>query len=493
MMSLREAIARRPVLALLGVATVVTLAVMSAAPTASADTLGDGQWWRAAMGIDELNQRGAGQGVTVALIDGPIDSSVPELKGRVASSTTECLTASGETQKSDVSAPAAEHATMMASLLVGTGKGTAAGGRGVAGIAPKAALRHYAVGFTTPADPEKLTCRLKGEVSDKQDVATARAITQAVKDGARIISISLTTDYTTEYIPALLDAYRAGAIVVASTDNRGGKIYWPAIGNGVVTVTHVDRDGNLDNSASRHSGLVDFAAPGSKVAAGRWTPSGWRSDVISDGASQATAITAGGLADVWSAHPNATGNQVLQAARQAIGLRAERGKYLTWFRRVGQNLPKATGKTESYGFGIFSPADAVKLPVEKLALTSPMVSDDPIQDPTAAQIAAATQPASTPTASPNASSSQASNSPSTATSENATTHEPSTKGGAGALPWLLGAFVLVALAGTVALLRRRRSSPGAGPTPTTPTDPPLDSPTPATDGAAGTTKENTHA
>ena len=79
--------------AVLGAAVAATLFV--AAPLASADALDDGQWWRTAMGVDELNRSGAGKGVTVALIDGPIDSSVPELKGRVASSTTECLAPGG--------------------------------------------------------------------------------------------------------------------------------------------------------------------------------------------------------------------------------------------------------------------------------------------------------------------------------------------------------------------------------------------------------------
>ncbi len=435
------------------------------------------------MGVDELHRSGEGQGITVALIDGPIDPSVPELKGRVASSKTECLTADGSPQKSTVAGVTADHATMMASLLVGSGKGTASGGRGVAGIAPEATLRHYAVAFGTNAEPEKLRCQLKGGVSDKVDDATARAIRQAVKDGARIISISLTTDYTTEYTAALLDAYRAGAIVVSSTDNRNGKVYWPAIGNGVVTVTHVDAKGNLDTSASRGSSLVDFAAPGTKVAAGRWTASGWRSDVISDGASQATAITAGGLAAVWSAHPTASGNQVLQAAKEGIGLRAENGKYLTWFRRVGTNLPEATGKTESYGFGIFSPADAVKLDVEKLPTTNPMVTDRGTEDPSAADIAAATTPSASTSATATPSASSSASNPATDAQK-----EPATKAADPSdnswLPWLGAGVLGLLVVGGVFLVARRRSTTHHNAD---------DDPKAAADGAAATTKENTHA
>lgn len=435
------------------------------------------------MGVPELHRSGAGQGITVAVIDGPIDPDVPELKGRVASSTTECLTADGGPQSSTVTGPAADHATMMASLLVGSGKGTAAGGRGVAGMAPEATLRHYAVGFTSAAEPGKFACRLEGEVSDAQDDATARAIRQAVQDGARVISISLTTDYTREYAPALLDAYRAGAIVVASTDNRYRSVYWPGVGNGVVTVTHVDANGNLDNSATRHSTLVDFAAPGSKVAAGRWTTDGWRSDVVSDGASQATAITAGGLAAVWSAHPDASANQVLQAAKDAIGLRAEDGTFLTWFRRVGTGLPETTGKTESYGFGIFSPADAVKLDVEHLPDTNPMVSERGAEEPTAAEIAAVTAAASAaPSATPSRSPRHEPTASDPAPAGQAST-EPAPTGQA---PWIVGGVLVgLALLGAAILgLRRRR--------PTTDSSARHDSTVPA-DGADATTKENSHA
>ena len=359
-------------------------------PAATADPLDDGQWWRTAMGVDELNRAGAGQGVTVAVIDGPIDPSVPELEGRVAASTTECLTKTGGRQSATAKGAAADHATSMASLIVGSGKGTAAGGRGIAGIAPRATLRHYAVLYADTTDGGRDGCRLDVSGLDQSGEATAGAIRQAVKDGAKVLSISLSVDYDSELVGALLDAYKAGAIVVGSTNNDTKNVYWPGIGNGVVTVTHVDANGNLDSSALRKSPLLDFAAPGSKVASGASGSSGWRSDVIADGASQATAITAGGLAAVWSAHPDATGNQVLQAARQAVGMRAKNGKYFTWFRRVGSNLPVGTGKTESYGFGIFAPADAVKLDVESLPDTNPMVVDKGVVEPTAEEIAAAT-------------------------------------------------------------------------------------------------------
>lgn len=467
-------------------------AAVVVAPVAAADGLDDGQWWRAAMGVEELNASGSGKGITVAVIDGPIDPSVPELRGRVASSWTECLDPDGGTEQATVSGPAADHATKMASLVVGSGRGTASGGRGVAGIAPEATLRHYAVTFPSPSDPDKLVCGLRDPSINVVGEATARAISRAVRDGADVISISLRTDYHSAYAGALLDAYRAGAIVVAATDNETRNVYWPALGNGVVTVTHVDSAGNLDTSAVRGSSLVDFAAPGSKVAGGAWTPSGWRSDVVQDGASQATAIAAGGLAAMWSAHPSATGNQVLQAAKDAIGMRAKDGKFFTWFRRVGANLPEATGKTESYGYGIFAPADAVKLDLEGLPTTNPMVADRAVAEPTAAEIAAVTPaaaPPATPAATGTASPSSASSGATAASAE--TAEREAQEESSSPWPWVgLGALALVlALLGLVMARRRSGRSPAA-PAGTQTAD--THDPKAAADGAAATTKEHSH-
>ncbi|CAN7386610.1 S8/S53 family peptidase [Knoellia sp. LjRoot47] len=503
------------------VASAVALVALVGVPAAQADRLDDGQWWRTAMGVDELNRTGAGQGVTVAVIDGPIDASVPELKGRVASSTTQCITKDGGRQSAGAKGAAADHATSMASFIVGSGKGTATGGRGIAGIAPKATLRHYAVLYADTTDGGRDGCRLDVSGLDQSGKATAEAIRQAVKDGAKVLSISLSVDYDSELVGALLDAYKAGAIVVASTNNDTKNVYWPGIGNGVVTVTHVDEKGNLDSSALRKSPLLDFAAPGSKVASGGSGSSGWRSDVIADGASQATAITAGGLAAVWSAHPGATGNQILQAARQAVGVRAKNGKFFTWFRRIGSDLPVGTGKTESYGFGIFSPADAVKLDVESLPDTNPMVVDRGVVEPTAEQIAAATGAATSPSASasPSAGASSAASSQASpaATTDAAGPADSAQDDDGSVLPWLLaGLAALVVLAAVVLALRRatgRRSGTSAAsatsatnaagadgadgdaqPTPDSRAQDTHDTHdrTAATDGVAATTKEHSN-
>lgn len=498
--SLRRHRAGRAIAAVVLGAALSAMTFAAAAP-ASADALDDGQWWRKAMGVDELHRSGTGKGITVALIDGPIDSSVPELRGRVKSSRTECLARDGKLHSATMKSVDADHATSMASLIVGSGKGTASGGRGIAGIAPDATLLHYAAVYndSLPGTRKKLDCSLRSAGVGEASRAVTRALRQAVKDGAKVISISLTVSYNDEFIPALLEAYRAGVIVVASTNNETREVYWPGSGNGVVTVTHVDAAGNLDDSAMRQSQQVDFTAPGVKIATGSWTPSGWRSDGISDGSSQATAITAGGLAAVWSAHPTATANQVLQAEKDAIGMRAVDGKYRTWFRRIGDNLPKATGKTESYGFGIASPADAVKLDVESLPDTNPMINVKGINDPTAEQIAAATGGASA-SATPASPSSSPSTSATTSNASGASSREPESM--STPTPWIVaGVMALGLLAGLVLFLRRSRQpsgvlsesqSPDTSQAHDTQNTQNTHNTSAAADGVAATTKEHSH-
>lgn len=470
------------------VSTALLGAALIAAPAASADALDDGQWWRSAMGVDELNRVGTGKGITVAVIDSPIDSSVPELKGRVASSTTECLAPGGGRQKSTSQDASASHATSMAALIVGSGKGTTPGGRGISGIAPEATLRHYAVLFPLVNSSKPRGCGLRDPSIDNASEATARAIQQATKDGAKVISISLTVSYDERLVEALLDAYRAGVIVVAATSNERREAYWPAAANGVVTVTHVDQNGNLDNSASRNEATTDFTAPGARIAAGAWTPSGWRSDVISDGSSQATAITAGGLAAVWSAHPRATGNQVLQAAKDAIGMRAKNGKYFTWFRRVGENLPKATGKTQSYGFGIFSPADAVKLDVESLPDKNPTIAERGVSLPSAEDIAAATGSASA-----TSSASASPTAPATGATEADAAEGAESEAGPSLLAWALAVLVLAAVVAGFLVWRRQGSRHDSHEVQVVQHErhDRTDTSAPA-DGAGATTKEHSH-
>lgn len=470
-------LSRRSAAASTAAAGLACVMALASAPAASADSLDDGAWWRSAMGIDELAAAGGtGKGITVAIIDTPLNAKVPELAGQVKKSSTECVIARGKKRSSTSTGAEAEHATQVASLIAGTGKGTV-GGKGVRGIAPEATLLHYAVLYPDPKGTDKVFCGLDVPITNDTPAAVVAAIRQAVADGAKVINLSLTTEFTPEYGEALLDAYRAGAIVVGATRNEEKDVRWPAIGNGVVTVTHIDRLGKFDETSTRHDDLVDFTAPGVKVGAGKIVNGVWRSEGQVNGSSYATALTSGGLAALWSAHPKASANQILQVAKQNVGMTVKDGKAFTSFRRVGENLPKATGKTQSYGWGIFDPADAVSVDPATMPDESPMVEDRSGSLPTAEEIralaaggaaggSAGTSPSPSAAASTPASSAASPASPSNTSTTSATTADPSAAPSpsptdSGSRTWLIAAIaavVLLGLAGAVVTAMRGRGA-----------------------------------
>ena len=88
---------------------VLAIGGLAVAPADADDTIRT-QWYTAPTGLDELKARGLdGTGVTIAIIDGPIDTSVPELVGADITVNDPC---------GAPTAPAeAAHATRVASIL----------------------------------------------------------------------------------------------------------------------------------------------------------------------------------------------------------------------------------------------------------------------------------------------------------------------------------------------------------------------------------------
>lgn len=448
---------------------VLVAAVLAAAPalvaTPAATAVGSqerpGEWWWSAMGVDELHERGRGEGVTVAVVDGPIAPEVPELRGRIASTSTVCLdpAAPDRLRPSTGTGPQAQHATSMAALIAGSGRGTGPQGRGVRGIAPEATVRHYAVLYDAPAGDDK-TCGVHLADGDDVGEAVARSVRQAVADGAEVVNLSIVSDYDADLDEALLAAYRAGAIVVAGTGNGADAVEYPGLGNGVVLVNPVDENAlTTPFSVSGHP-AIGLAAPGAEVMAGADDGSGWDSAVLGSGSSVATALVSGGIAAVWSAHPDATAGQVLQAVRRSVGLRADGDGYRAWFRRVGEDLPQVSEKNPAYGWGVFSPADAVRLDPTTLPKDNPFVrAEGTSGGPEPAQIAEAMGLAA-------ASASPAAPTPQASLSAAAAPDEATADAGAPVAPVALvggGVLALLVLGAGLLALRRRRADPATAP------------------------------
>lgn len=366
-------------------------AVLISAPLAAATThpgpLGPGEWWYAQMGVDELHEHGTGQGIVVAIIDTPLDPSVPELEGvEVLSSEGFCLL-DGQPRPSRETGPEAEHATGMAVLIAGNGRGTGPGGAGVRGIAPDVQLRHYAVMYNEGEGQESMegggqVCNLGG-VDWAVSRSAPAAIIEAARDGADIINLSLSTGANVGYTEAILTAHEHNAILVTGT--AGDTYGWPARSNGVLAVNPVRQDRGISEKAggmARSHVRTDLAAPGEDIAGGGFPGGAWDSAMVSSGSSNSTAIVSGGLAAIWSAHPSATANQIIQAAITYTGVRPgdEDGSWKHDFRRA-PHAPTAAAKSQRHGYGIFAPADAVLIDPTTLPDEMPLFRTDVDESP----------------------------------------------------------------------------------------------------------------
>ena len=239
--------------------------------------------------LDTARQKGyTGKGVTIALIDGPVDTSAPELAGANITDKSRCTI--------EASPAEARHGTDMATLLVSP----------YTGVAPDATLYTYQ---TATADAVSSgTCKSNGLRLDTMAIL----INQAIDDGAQIISISQSSaERDSELQWALTRAMSEGVIVVASAGNTASDnsyaqlIRW----SGVVGVSAINSDGTFASYSSWGNGVVTaaFGGPVNTVDANTGAPT------TASGTSNSTALVSGMLALARQKWPDATTNQILQA------------------------------------------------------------------------------------------------------------------------------------------------------------------------------------
>ena len=238
--------------------------------------------------LDTARAKGyTGKGVTIALIDGTVDTSAPELKGANIVNKSTCTP--------DSSPGAKQHATLMASLLVAPNYG----------VAPDATLFTYYA--SESSDPSSGTCTVGGEELD----SVANHINQAIDDGAQIISYSRSSsDHRDSVKWAIARAMNQGVIVVAAIgnnktdENDTGLQWW----SGVVGVSAITSDGAFADYSSWGNGVTTAALGGPVTTRGYKT----EGHVETTGTSVATPIAAGMLALARQKWPDATANQILQ-------------------------------------------------------------------------------------------------------------------------------------------------------------------------------------
>ena len=237
--------------------------------------------------LDSLRAQGyTGKGVTIALIDGPLDTNAAEIRGANVTDKSKC---------SIVATPDDTwHAIDMASVLVSP----------YFGVAPDATLYAYQTSSTSKRSSG--TCASGGEQLD----TVGRLINQAVEDGAQIISISQGIDASDELKWAVTNATVHGVIIVASSGNKSIDDNSNHMGqySGVVGVSAIDTTGNFASYSSWGNGVVTAAVGG---PFNTFDPN-TNAPGSTHGTSTSAAMVAGMLALARQKWPEATTNQILQ-------------------------------------------------------------------------------------------------------------------------------------------------------------------------------------
>ena len=271
-------------------ATALALAapIVEASPARAADTItAADQPYFAYYHLDQARAKGyTGKGVTVALIDGPVDTSVAELSGASISDKSPCPV--------NPSNDSRQHGTEVASLLVAREYG----------VAPDVTLNSYqTMSSGSTADS---SCKDSAVIYKH-----ASLINHAINDGAQIVSISISSnDRNTSLKWAMARAMSSGTIIVAAignsaADNDSGSL---ATWSGVVGVSAVDINGARADYSSWGQG-VTTAAVGGPIKAYDY---GTSQIIETKGTSISTPIVAGFLALARQKWPDATANQLLQ-------------------------------------------------------------------------------------------------------------------------------------------------------------------------------------
>jgi subtilisin family serine protease len=181
--------------------------------------------------------------------------------------------------------------------------------------------------------------------------ALANGVDEAVKRGAKIITIPVNSDANS--FDAVQRAVKAGVIVVASTGNRPRENFIgdPAAHPGVVAVGAVDKQGNIADVSVRGP-AVALVAPGVEIVSSSYED-GYRKGT---GTSPSTAIVSGAAALVWSKYPQLTSTQVVEHLTKTA---TDKG---------------APGRDNEYGFGVLNVLKALTTEPSTTPTASPTQS-----------------------------------------------------------------------------------------------------------------------
>ena len=225
--------------------------------------------------------------VVVAVLDTGIDSSHPDLAGKLVP---------GYDFLNDTPNPADDsgHGTHKAGVIGAVTNN----GAGVAGISWGARIMPVKVLNSGGTGP---------------DSVIARGIAYAVDHGARVINMSFGSSTTSRILASAVSyATNKGALLVAAAGNTAksdnAEIY-PAAYDQVLAVAATDENDKVADF-SQHHPYVGVSAPGVHIVSTFWRGAGYGSYVSSSGTSDAAPHVSGLAALIWSANPSLSNVQV---------------------------------------------------------------------------------------------------------------------------------------------------------------------------------------
>ncbi|BCL15703.1 S8 family serine peptidase [Micromonospora sagamiensis] len=334
---------RRAAAGLLAVLVATGTGVLATPPAARAETVRGHQWYLDTLRIPQAHKLSKGSGVTVAVVDGGVDASHPDLRGQVLPGHGIGGDAAGDGRRD---ANRIGHGTGMAGLIAGRGGGTDR----LLGIAPAAKILPVSIGARF--DPGELPT----------------AIRWAVDNGADVVNLSLGTPGRPDR--AELDAIRYAldkdVVVVASAGNReqgDTAVTSPANIPGVVAVSGLARSGVHFDGSVRGAEVV-LAAPQERIISPRPYAVSKNGYGLTSGTSDSAAIVSGVAALVRSRYPDLDAANVVN---RLIRTAEDEGR---------------PGRDDLYGFGAVDPVAA-------LSGTVPAVRGNPLVAPAAADPAEA--------------------------------------------------------------------------------------------------------
>lgn len=286
---------------LAAVIAATTAATAMPAPAVSrpaAPSPSSAEWWLSSWGIDKIWPITQGKGVTVAVLDTGVNADLPGLAGAVVPGGD--VTGAGTDGRKDTDTRSGGHGTAMTQLIVGNGRGT-----GLVGVAPQAHVLPVTVG---------------NGAATAQDfhVRVAKGIRYAVDHGAKVISISQAFPADaypdlcpTDILASVQYAARHDVVIAAATGDNGGvgnSAQAPASCPGVLAVGAVDA-AVKPWALTQQVWYTGVAGPGAGIG---WIGKDGTYHARSSGTSQATALTAGGLALVRAANPDMSAREIVQ-------------------------------------------------------------------------------------------------------------------------------------------------------------------------------------